>query len=88
MGQKSVNALILDLPEVVHHAHAVFEAVTGVQLLQAFTGHLLALVTEVGWGVLDRLAVLDDASLTGRWFVLIIFPASRASVLGTLVCHA
>jgi len=48
MNQKRVHALILNLGQIGDHAHSVFGTIPDIQLLQPFTWHFLAFITEMG----------------------------------------
>ena len=64
MSQKRVHALIFNLGQVGDHAHPVFGAISGIQLLQPLTWHFLTFITEVGGIILDSCTVADNARPT------------------------
>ena len=84
MGQKRIHALIFNLDQVGDHAHPVFGAISGIQLLQPLTWHFLTFITEVGGIILDSWTVADNARPTTLRFVRIVPPTSRAFFLMAL----
>jgi hypothetical protein len=61
MNQKGVYALIFNLDQIGDHAHPVFGPVSDIQLLQPFTRHFLAFITEPGGIIPDSCTVADNA---------------------------
>ena len=84
MSQERVHALIFNLGQVGDHAHPVFGAISGIQLLQPLTWHFLTFITEMGGIILDSCTVADNARPTTLRFVRIVPPTSRAFFLMAL----
>ena len=84
MSQKRVHALIFNFGQVGDHAHPVFGAISGIQLLQPLTWHFLTFITEMGGIILDSWTVADNARPTTLRFVRIVPPTSRAFFLMAL----
>ena len=78
--QECADAVVLDSPEILDHAHPVFRAVSFVQVLQVVAGIGLALIAVFRSAVLEGRAGLDPAPGTGDWSMNIRCPAAGAWV--------
>jgi hypothetical protein len=59
--EKCLHATLLDLAQVLEHAHVVLNSVSSVQVLQPITSKILTLKTESCSPVLEDFASLDSA---------------------------
>ena len=78
--QECADAVVLDIVEVLDHAHAVFRAVSFVQVLQVVAGIGLALEAVFRSAVLEDRAGLDPAPGAGDGSMNIRCPAAGAWV--------
>lgn len=85
---KGIDTDRSDILKVLEHAHPVFRPVSFVQLLQSFTGVVLAFVTEFRLTVRNIFTVFNDASHAGRRFGGIIPAAAGAFSLLSQVSKA
>jgi hypothetical protein len=88
MSQKRVHALIFNFDQVSDHAHPVFGAISGIQLLQPLTWHFLTFITEMGGIILNSCTVADNARPTTLRFVRVVPPTSRAFFVWALKSQA
>ena len=78
-GDKGVKANLLNLEEVLHHAHAVLGAVSLVELTQSNTGKARAIGAELPASCLASLDLAGNACLA---LSAVIASAARAAIPG------
>jgi len=86
--EECLYATLLDLDQVLDHAHVIFRSVSSVQMLQPITWKILTLKTESCSLVLENFASLDSALGDGNALANIRSPATRTLILLSQVCHA
>jgi hypothetical protein len=74
MSQKRVHAMFFNFSQVGDHAHTVFRAIAGIQLLQTLAWHIRAFITIVGCIILDRFTMTDDARPAAFGFIGVLPP--------------
>ena len=79
-GKESLYAVLLDLVQVLDHAHAVFCSVSPVQTLQAVTRNILALETKSCALPFENLTGLDPASDARDGLASVWVSATRALI--------
>jgi hypothetical protein len=88
VGDELPDSMLLDVSEVLDHAHPVFRPVSFIQRLHSGAGVFFTLVAEFPVVFAQFVAVLDYTFYATRGFVFVAFPAAGAFVLFPQIGHA
>jgi hypothetical protein len=86
--QESLQAVALDLVQVLDHAHVVFGSVSFIQMSQILAGKTVTSKTELCFTFLNNFTVFDFTSNNGNGFVGICCPATGAFISFPQISHA
>jgi hypothetical protein len=80
VGKKFSNPEILNMFEILDHAHAVFGSISFIQMLHRPTGKAFTFKTKFDFAFLNHSAIFDFASGNTNRLTLVEVSASRAFV--------
>jgi len=86
--QESPDTEILDIFEILNHAHIVLGSISSVQMFDSVAREFFAFKTKLCFSVLKHFAVFDSASGASNGFIGIVNSAAMASFLGSQIGHA
>ena len=81
-------AELLDVFKIVNHAHAVFDSIPLIQMVQAGAREGVTIEAVLDSIFSSLLAVLDLTCDTGFWFVAVVAQTTGACLLISCICNA